>query len=82
MADAWSDYYVALTAEILVKIDYVSLFSLFVFFLMSVLCKTCLFDYMDKEYEFYYFFYANMMPEEIVSGDKLIRSQVIEINFL
>ena len=82
MVEASADYYVILTAEILVKIDYVTLFSLFVIFLMSVLCKTCILDYLSREYEFYYFFYANMMPEEIVSGDKLIRSQVIEINFL
>ena len=82
MADAWADNYAMLTAEILIKIDYVTLLSLCVILLMAVLCKVFLLDYMNREYALYYFFYANMMPEEIVSGEKLIRSQLSEISFL
>lgn len=49
---------------------------------MISLFKILIFKYTKKEYEFYHFFYANMMPEEIVSGEKIIRSQLSEINFL
>lgn len=40
------------------------------------------YSYLRKEYRFYRYFYASMMPEYIVSREKIIRSNLAEINFL
>lgn len=80
--NAWVDSYNKLTVDNSAKIEKFTLLTCLAIFLLTILLKLHIYRYLKSEYLFYKFFYATMMPQEIISGEKIICSKLTEIKFL
>ena len=82
IVDTWIAQYNILTDSTLSTVQFTTILNFFLLLLIVLFFRFHIFAYLQREYSFYRFFYNHMMPEYIVSLEKIIRSNLAVINFL